>query len=255
MQIVKIGRAIIICFIAHKGGVGKTTLAMGLGQALIALGRKVLLMDLEENNNLSDVCLYSHPDYPKLLPRKNWYTALSGAHSLKEVIWTDLRHGFDLIPTVGLTEASNGMFRGDPSLGIRLEQEIHELPYDFILMDLSPLINGITEFALRVSDLVLAPVEFDTQGLSGITRLLNHYSKVDPSLIKPLRVIRNNITAKKEESLKRSIKNNGLATYDTIIYKSESLLNAKNAKEPFSTKSQSFEYFTELAKEILSEVA
>ncbi|WP_246813888.1 ParA family protein [Leptospira gomenensis] len=254
-KIFKIGRAVIICFIAHKGGVGKTTVAMGLGQALITLGKKVLLMDLEENNNLSDVGLNSHPDYPAKLQKKNWYTVLSGAHDLKDVIWTGLAHGFDLIPTVGLTEAANGMFRGDPSLSIRLEQQIHELDYDFIIMDLSPLVNGITEFALSVSDLILAPVEFDTQGLSGIVRLTNHYKKIDPALIKPLRVVRNNITASKEEALKRIVSKVGLTPTEAVIYKSESLLNSKNAKEPFSTKHRSFEAFMELAQEIVREVA
>ncbi|AJR16667.1 chromosome partitioning protein, membrane-associated ATPase ParA (plasmid) [Leptospira interrogans serovar Linhai str. 56609] len=243
----------VLCFVAHKGGVGKTTDAMGLGQALVFLGKSVLLMDLEENNNATDVTLSYHTDYSNL-KKRNWYTVLSGAHTIKEAIWKGSPHGFDVLPTVGLVEGAIGMFNSDPGLAIMLSEEIKNLDYDFVIMDLSPLINSITEFALYNSDMILAPVGEDTQGLAGISRILKFYQTKDPQFRPKLRVVRSNISPAKEEFMLRQIQKKNLETTKTVIHKSRAFLNAKNAKEPISTKDKSFSLFIDLANEILRSV-
>ncbi|MDI7166708.1 ParA family protein [Leptospira santarosai] len=243
----------VTCFVAHKGGVGKTTDAMGLGQALVALGKSVLLMDFEENNNATDVTLSYHPDYPSL-KKRNWYTVLSGAHTIKEAIWKGSPHGFDVLPTVGLIEGAIGMFNSNPGLAVMLSEEIKTLDYDFVIMDLSPLINSITEFALYNSDIILAPVGEDTQGLAGISRVLKFYQTKDPKFNPKLRVLRSNISPAKEKFMLQRIHILKLEATKTVIYKSRAFLNAKNAKEPISIKDKSFNLFIDLANEILRSV-
>ena len=45
--------AIVISLLNHKGGVGKTTSAINIGAGLVEQGKKVLLVDLDPQANLT----------------------------------------------------------------------------------------------------------------------------------------------------------------------------------------------------------
>ncbi|EMN94783.1 VirC1-like protein, partial [Leptospira interrogans serovar Medanensis str. UT053] len=47
----------IICLASMKGGVGKTTIDVFLAQAFFQLGFRVLVVDMDPNNNLTDYFL------------------------------------------------------------------------------------------------------------------------------------------------------------------------------------------------------
>ena len=64
-----------VCTIANqKGGVGKTTTTQNLGMAL-GKKKKVLLIDLDAQGNLTDACGLSSPEYSA-------YEVLSGDRAL-----------------------------------------------------------------------------------------------------------------------------------------------------------------------------
>ncbi|MFM8372113.1 MAG: ParA family protein, partial [Bacteroidota bacterium] len=44
---------IVISLLNHKGGVGKTTSAVNIGAAMVELGKRVLLIDLDPQANLT----------------------------------------------------------------------------------------------------------------------------------------------------------------------------------------------------------
>ena len=48
-----------ICFFNHKGGVSKTTTTYNIGWALSKLGKKVLMVDLDPQCNLTGLVLSS----------------------------------------------------------------------------------------------------------------------------------------------------------------------------------------------------
>lgn len=44
---------IVVSLLNHKGGVGKTTSTVNIGAAIVELGKKVLLIDLDPQANLT----------------------------------------------------------------------------------------------------------------------------------------------------------------------------------------------------------
>lgn len=50
-------QAKIISFANHKGGVGKTTTTASVGSILASLGKKVLLVDMDAQSNLTSSLL------------------------------------------------------------------------------------------------------------------------------------------------------------------------------------------------------
>lgn len=79
-----------VCTIANqKGGVGKTTTTQNLGMAL-GKKKKVLLIDLDAQGNLTDACGLSSPEYSA-------YEVLSGDRALADSIF-HLSDHIDLLP-------------------------------------------------------------------------------------------------------------------------------------------------------------
>ena len=168
----------IIAFANHKGGVSKTTSVANIGAILSQGGKKVLLIDLDAQANLTDYFLKERPE-------ETIYDALVNETPLPV---SQIGEKLYLVPSsldmVGLeTKIADNIDRAE-LLQILLEPIREE--YDYILIDCSPSLGLITVNALTAADSVIIPVQCEYFALEGISKLLNTIkiikTKLNPKL-------------------------------------------------------------------------
>ena len=131
-----------ICAIANqKGGVGKTTTTHNLGVQLARNAKKrVLLLDLDAQGNLSDACGLE----PQTLER-TVFDVLAGSAPIAKAKST-LEEGLDILPAnIRLAEA--GRMGRENLLKKALTSVAGE--YDYVLIDCPPSLGLLTVNALR----------------------------------------------------------------------------------------------------------
>lgn len=160
-------KARIISLVNHKGGVGKTTSAVNIGAGLNRLGKKVLLVDLDSQANLTD-----HLGIDTELD-ETIYGAMKGHHPLPVVTVKD---GLDVVPsTLDLAAAEIEL-----STKIGRENILRKLlapvagRYDFVLIDCPPSLGLLTVNSLAASDMaiiVAEPGKFSTMGMKRLIEI------------------------------------------------------------------------------------
>ena len=168
----------IITLSNHKGGVGKTTSSINIGAGLNKLGKKVLLIDLDPQANLSQ-------SLGVVDAEKNIYGALRGFYKLTPI---KILKGIDLIPsTLELSGAEIEMI-GEPGREYILKQTIGPIKnkYDFIIIDSPPSLGLLTINSLTASDEVIIPLQAQFLALQGLVKLMEVIKKIQLRLNKDL---------------------------------------------------------------------
>jgi len=168
----------IITLSNHKGGVGKTTSSINIGAGLNQLGKKVLLIDLDPQANLSQSLGVVDAEV-------NIYGALRGFYKLTPI---KILKGLDLIPsTLELSGAEIEMI-GEPGREYILKQTIEPIKnkYDFIIIDSPPSLGLLTINSLTASDEVIIPLQAQFLALQGLVKLMEVIKKIKLRLNKDL---------------------------------------------------------------------
>lgn len=144
-----------------KGGVGKTTIAAFLAQAFRALGRSVLVVDLDHNGSLTYYALRSALEDD--LEAANARHALLNTRPLLPidkggVIWNSPIG--DIIPaTISLASVGLAVFeKQDMAAPMRFRAQLRKLEYDDIILDVHNALVYEMTAALWAADRVLVPV-------------------------------------------------------------------------------------------------
>jgi chromosome partitioning protein len=144
----------IITIANFKGGAGKTTVALNLAVQLHAAGRRVLCVDIDSNNNLTDFLLRDVTT--ETIDSANLLHVFRGA-ALAECIHVS-HAGPDVLPaTIALSELTKEIGENFSRL-LMLRPLLQNAGYDYVIMD-SPPYRGVELLAaLWNADLVLSPV-------------------------------------------------------------------------------------------------
>lgn len=168
----------VISISNHKGGVGKTTSAINIGAGLNKLGRKILLIDLDPQANLSQ-------SLGLIDQERTIYGALRGEYKLEPV---EVLKGLDIIPsTLDLSGAEVEM-SGEAGREYILKELIEPIrgSYDYVLIDTPPSLGLLTINSFVASDEILIPLQAQYLALQGLTKLLEVVDKIKKRLNKEL---------------------------------------------------------------------
>lgn len=168
----------IITISASKGGVGKTTVTACLASALSKAGKKVLVIDLDPQGDLSSIlgCNKdaSQPSLDQILDAsKRDQPALLKRAILPIKDWADV-----ITPGLNLEATESEIGRGI-SPERRLQDALgHDLDYDFILLD-TPKGDGLlTTNALIATDAVLVILQTEPLALKNLNQMLEKIEQI-----------------------------------------------------------------------------
>lgn len=200
----------VVSFINMKGGVGKTTLCIGIGEYLANYHhKKILFIDLDPQFNttqslvneydLEDEYLsnYSQGNNAKTVMRLfETQTTIAKRIDLPEPeeVLVNLNEYMDLLPgTINLILVESDK-DGTKAKKVNKFIQNNKLrdKYDFIFIDCPPTISVYTDAALIASDLYLVPIRIDRYSILGIKLLKQIIDRIDDNEkigIKPLGIV------------------------------------------------------------------
>jgi chromosome partitioning protein len=154
----------------EKGGVAKTTTTLSLGAALAELGKKILLIDMDPQGNLT----LALGVQPGSVEHTSAEILLDAAPLLDHRIVTNIKN-VDMIPANSSVENVEQVLPVYINYTTRLKAAIQstELPYDVILIDCPPSLGAVTINALVAANLLVIPTQAEYFSAYALRDMMN----------------------------------------------------------------------------------
>lgn len=166
----------------QKGGVGKTTDTLHLGGALALHGRRVLLVDLDPQGNLTSGLKV--PRLPESGP--TLASVMLDGGDARTLVRT-IAPGLDIIPASLDLFLLPARLRERAAGETRLRRVLAQLApdYDHSLIDCRPAVDSDTNAALAASDSVLVPVDVDEWSIEAVTLAMGQIALLMADMDRP----------------------------------------------------------------------
>jgi len=234
----------IISISSIKGGVGKTALTTFLSQALQLKGFKVLVIDSDANNNLTDYFL--RDTSVEEIESRNLFHLITGKMSADKVIYSG---PVDIIPCTLSLHKIGLLMTSKPTAVMHFQKSIKMLDYDYILIDSPPALGYELTNSLYAADIVLIPANLTRWTLQSIQIIQEQIEEMKAdgkkfSLVKPVPSI---VTEKENLILQKM----NLNFTESFIKKSGAIKTAHDKAARIKPTAAAFEFFNNLAEEVL----
>lgn len=227
----------IITIANQKGGVGKTTTAINLATCMAAVGKKVLVIDLDPQGNAS-----TGLGIDKNQRQLGSYSLLVGDDSLIATIQHTNIKGLDIVPAttdlagaeIELVDVENREYR----LRKAVQDALPQLDYEYILIDCPPSLGLITLNALVSAHALLVPLQCEFFALEGLSQLIKTVDRIKAKLNPVLEIQgvvltmydrRNNLCAMVENDVRAFF---GERVYKTVIPRNVRVSEAPSHGKP-----------------------
>jgi len=242
----------------QKGGVGKTTCTVNLGAALAEMGKKVLLIDIDPQANLS---VHLEIDIHSL--EESIYTLLTGRATVRETLLVDVRPNLSVIPAnIDLSGAEielvNAVGR-ETVLRTALQSFLEEESFDYVLLDCPPSLGLLSINALTTAAEVFIPLQTEFFAMQGMTRLIEVVDLIRTRLSHPIEISgiiatqydgRTNLSREVTSEIRKYF---GRKVFDSIIHNNVKLAEATSHGKTileYAGDSRGAKNFREFAREV-----
>lgn len=248
-------RVISIC--NQKGGVGKTTTSTNLSAYLAAMGKYVLLVDLDSQANATVGMGIGMKDGDY-----NIYHSLIIDHNPEIIIKKTNIFGFDILPAAQDLAGATVELVSMEERESRLKKSLNSIRtnYDYIIIDCPPSLGLLTINALTASERIIIPVQCEYFALEGLGQLLKTVELVKNGLNQDLQVLgvlltmydrRNQLS---NQVLNEVYKNFPGRVFDAVIPRTVSLAEAPSFGKTilqFDPSSKAAKAYRQLAEEVI----
>lgn len=249
---------ITIAITNQKGGVGKTNIAFNLSGALAEKDKRILLIDLDQQGNLSSAFLDNIYNLNATIAD----IFLDNGTPISEVIQKTSFPNIDIIPSNIDLSKIDLQLAGEPDAQYFLADKLKEVKddYDYIIIDCPPSLSLATRIGLVATDEVIIPLECQEWAVKGTAYLSSAIAKIRKRANPKLKIMgylinRFDGRRKLEEVYRETI----LETFKDKVFKVEFKNSVKFAeaatfKKPITSylpSSEQAEAYRRLALEVL----
>ena len=175
-------KSMIITVFNNKGGVGKSTLTINLGAELSKMGKRVLLIDVDAQANLTiGVGINPLTDVEEQEKKDITHLLTEPRVKLEDTIikkrWGDIK--LDIVPShIRLSKMENVL---NTTVGIDqvLEKKLRDYDYDFVLIDPPPSFGRIIGISLMASSGVLIPTQLSAYPIRALEYVLARVKEIE----------------------------------------------------------------------------
>lgn len=218
----------IIAMANHKGGVAKTSTVAAVGSLLATQGKKVLLVDLDPQSNLTESL--SQVEYER--------TVYDAMRERKDLPVYKLKDNLDIAPAnIDLAAAEmelTGAIERETILADILEEIAKG--YDYVFLDCPPSLSLLTLNALTVATDLYIPLTAEALPSRGLQKLLDIVRLVGKRLNKGLKLNGIIITLWNGTNLNKQVEEKLREAFGDIVFKTRIRKNVAIAEAPFAFK-------------------